>query len=168
MGNSDRARAVSTLVYSIGHSSRPAESFLGLLRHYDIACVVDVRRYPGSRRHPHFNRGTLETSLNDAHIEYVHLGESLGGYRDIDYQEYQESDAFAAGLVEIEKHAARTRCAFMCAEKVPWQCHRRFIAEALFERDFKVHHILDEETIWDPKELFLGGIIPKLSRGVSP
>ena len=60
MGNSDRARAVSALVYAIGHSSRSAESFLEMLRHYDITCLVDVRRYPGSRRHPHFNRGTLE------------------------------------------------------------------------------------------------------------
>ena len=159
---------MSTLVYSIGHSSRPAESFLELLRHYEIACLVDVRRYPESRRHPHFNRGTLETSVHDAHIEYVRLGESLDGYRDIDYQEYQESDVFAEGLVEREKHAVRNRCAFMCAQKIPWQCHRRFIAEALLKCDFKVHHILDEETLWDPQELLLGGIMPKLSRGVSP
>ncbi len=106
--------------------------------------------------------------MNHAHIEYVHLGESLGGYRDLDYREYKESDAFTAGLVELENHAARNRCAFMCAEKVPWQCHRRFIAEALLKQGFKVHHILDEETLWDPQELLLGGIMPKLSRGVSP
>ena len=76
------------------------------------------------------------------------MGETLGGYRDVDYGEYQESDAFAAGLAALEEQAARSRCAFMCAEKVPWQCHRRFIAEALVKRDWKVRHILDVDTLW--------------------
>ena len=162
MGYCDRARALKltsasgTLVYSIGHSSRSAESFLALLGYYGIECLVDVRRYPGSRRHPQFNQGTLETSLKQARIEYLHLGETLGGYRDVDYGEYQESDTFAAGVAALEKRGARSRCAFMCAEKVPWQCHRRFIAEALVKRDWTVRHILDEDTLWDPNELLLG------------
>ena len=134
-------------IYSLGHSSRSEQVFLRLLSSYGIGCLIDIRRFPGSRRHPHFSRGALETTLARASIHYVHLGDSLGGFRDVDYERYAESEAFRAGLGLLEGHAQETTSAFMCAEKNPWQCHRRFIAAALARRGFTVQHILDAETV---------------------
>jgi uncharacterized protein (DUF488 family) len=94
----------------------------------------------------------LEAALNERGIEYVHLGADLGGYRTGSYEEHMTSESFRRGLTELERIARRSSSVFMCAEKSPWQCHRRFIARELGKRGWQVLHILDRETIWDPEQ----------------
>ena len=116
---------------------------------------MDVRRFPGSRRHPQFNSEALERTLADAGIEYVHL-EALGGRRNpIDaspnggwqvgqfrgYADHMESDEFAAGLARLAELAATKRTAVMCAEAQWWRCHRRLLSDALLVRGHEVVHI---------------------------
>lgn len=130
------------ILYSIGHSSLSAEVFLSHLQRFEISLLIDVRRYPASRRHPQFNRRALESLLAGASIEYLHLGEELGGFREGAYEEYVRTESFRKGLSVLEERA-RGDSAFMCAEKNPWECHRRFIAEELSRRGFDVRHIVD-------------------------
>ena len=129
-------------MYSIGHSSLPADVFLSHLKRFRIELLVDVRRYPRSRRHPQFHRKTLEALLAGEGIDYLHLGEALGGFRETDYEEYARSEPFARGISVLLEQAHR-ELAFLCAEKNPWECHRRFIAEELARRGFDVRHIVD-------------------------
>jgi len=141
----------TALVYSVGHGVRPAAEFLELLRVHRIGQLVDVRRFPQSRRHPHFSRERLAGSLERAGIDYLHLGEDLGGFREGGYPDFLATPAFARGLLALEE-AVRVRVtAFMCSEKLPWRCHRRFIAESLVRRGFRVLHILERDRIWDPE-----------------
>jgi uncharacterized protein (DUF488 family) len=117
--------------------------------------VADVRRFPVSRRHPQFSREPLHRELGGSGIEYVHLGENLGGYRQVTYEEYVGTVAFLHGLQALERLAREGPTAFMCAEKLPWQCHRRFIAQELIRRGWQVIHILDQNTVWDPEQPLL-------------
>lgn len=105
-------------LFTIGHSTRPAEEFLELLREHDIKQVVDVRRIPGSNKHPQFNADSLTASLNDAGIGYEHA-EALAGRR------------------RVSKTLA-----IMCSEAVWWRCHRRIIADHLLAHGDTVRHIL--------------------------
>jgi uncharacterized protein (DUF488 family) len=139
-------------IYSIGHSSRTVEEFLGILTHHDIAKLVDLRRFPESRRHPHFSRKALSRELEKKGIAYTHLGQSLGGYTQTTYEEHMHTQDFERGLEQLQEYARRERTVMMCAEKLPWQCHRRFFAQKLMQNDWQVIHILDEETIWDPEQ----------------
>jgi uncharacterized protein (DUF488 family) len=129
-------------VYSIGHSSLPADVFLSHLKRFRIELLVDVRRFPRSRRHPQFHRKALEVLLAGEGIDYLHLGEALGGFRETDYEEYARSEPFARGISVLLEQAHR-ELAFLCAEKNPWECHRRFIAEELARRGIDVRHIVD-------------------------
>ena len=129
-------------VYSIGHSSLPADVFLSHLKRFRIELLVDVRRFPRSRRHPQFHRKALEALLAGEGIDYLHLGEALGGFRETDYEEYARSEPFARGISLLLEQTHR-ELAFLCAEKNPWECHRRFIAEELARRGIDVRHIVD-------------------------
>jgi uncharacterized protein (DUF488 family) len=136
------------VAYSVGHSSLPIDAFLGSLKRFGVVLVVDVRRYPGSRRHPQFNRRALEVALARESIGYLHLGEALGGYRDVPYEEHVETDRFREGLAILrERIAAGVALAFLCAEKNPWQCHRRFIARELEKSGVVVRHIVDGQIL---------------------
>jgi uncharacterized protein (DUF488 family) len=116
---------------------------------------VDVRRFPGSRRHPHFNAEALGPTLAEAGIEYLHLPE-LGGRRNpVDgspnagwqvgqfrgYADHMESEEFAAGLSRLRELAGAKRTAVMCAEAQWWRCHRRLLSDALLVRGYEVVHI---------------------------
>lgn len=140
------------IFYSIGHSSLSAEVFLDHLRRFGIALLVDVRRYPASRRHPQFHRARLEALLKGESIEYLHLGETLGGFREGPYESYVLTEPFRHGLAVLVERA-RADTAFLCAEKNPWECHRRFIGEELSRRGFDVRHIVDGQ-------LMLGTLAP--------
>jgi uncharacterized protein (DUF488 family) len=142
-------------VYSIGHSSRPIAEFLEILARYHIERLVDVRRFPGSRRHPHFSREGLSRELKAAGIGYTHLGEHLGGFTKTSYEDHMGSEPFARGMKELEALAQNSLTVVMCAEKVPWHCHRQFIARELVNRGWQVMHILDEQTVWDPEQPLL-------------
>ena len=144
-------------LYSIGHSTRSLEEFLQLLKTYGIERVADIRRFPGSRRYPHFSSEALASSLAEHDIAYIHLP-SLGGRRkplqDSEnsgmrseqfrgYADHMNTDEFRAGVATLLGSDRRT--AFMCAEAVPWRCHRNLLSDDLFRRGIEVIHIIDEK-----------------------
>ncbi|HEX2105914.1 MAG TPA: DUF488 domain-containing protein [Solirubrobacteraceae bacterium] len=141
--------------FTIGHSSHAIDAFVGLLRDGGVRAVADVRRFPGSRRHPQFAREALAAELRAAGIAYTHL-EALGGRRAVrpgspndgwqvsgfqGYADHMASAAFAAGLGALEALATELPTAVMCAEALWWQCHRRLVADALVARGWTVEHI---------------------------
>lgn len=131
-------------IYTLGHSNRNFDAFLALLEEHAIARLADVRRYPSSRRNPHFSRESLRRSLP---IEYVHF-EDLGGFRATDpgenalhaYAQYMTTAAFAEAVDRLLDSEKRT--AVMCAEAAPSDCHRNLLADALVRRGVEVIHIL--------------------------
>lgn len=146
----------SLRVYTVGHSTRPIDELLGLLREHTVASVVDVRRFPGSRRNPQFSQDALQGTLAGVGIGYIHKVE-LGGRRSLRavspntgwrnasfraYADHMDSPEFRAALAEVVEHASRNRSALMCAEVLPHRCHRRLIADALVARGAEVVHIL--------------------------
>ena len=150
---------MSATLYTIGHSTRELAEFLELLRVHGIECIVDVRRYPGSRRHPHFGSESLRLSLADAGIAYRHAPE-LGGRRSSPrsttspnrywrndafraYADYMMTEPFRAALAQTLAEAAGERTAVMCAEAVPWRCHRNLISDAAVAAGAVVRHIID-------------------------
>lgn len=139
-------------IYSIGHSARRLKEFVSLLKQHGIEALVDVRRFPASRKAPWFDRERLARSLQRAGVRYVWFGELLGGFRKGGYEVHTRSMEFKQGIEELTALAERTPTAFMCAEAVPWRCHRRFIAQALQKRGFKIAHIIDRKRVSTPKE----------------
>lgn len=142
-------------VLTVGHSTRSLEEFIALLRAHGVEQLVDVRTMPRSRRSPQFNRETLPAALAAIGIGYTHLP-SLGGLRHAHadspnmawrnasfrgYADYMASPEFAAGLDELLALASERQVAIMCAEAVPWRCHRSLIADALIARGFAVEDI---------------------------
>ena len=146
-------------VFTIGHSTHTWKDFLELLRAHRVKRVIDVRSIPRSRRNPQFNRETLATKLRAARIGYVHL-RKLGGLRHArrdspnmgwrnasfrGFADYMQTSEFDAGLQRLIKLARQKRSALMCAEAVPWRCHRSLIADALIVRGVRVEHIMSEK-----------------------
>lgn len=146
-------------IYTIGHSTHSAEEFLALLRRHDLEAVADVRRYPSSRRLPHFNAGSLAEFLPGSGISYEQLGDGLGGRRKPradtpnagwrvpgfrGYADHMTSEEFRAALARLESLGRERRTAFMCAEGPWWRCHRQLIADALVARGWTVHHVMPD------------------------
>jgi uncharacterized protein (DUF488 family) len=144
------------LVCTIGHSNRPLDVFLDLLRANAIDSVLDVRTVPRSRHNPQFNRETLPESLAAAGIAYLHLP-ALGGLRRArrdspnagwtnpsfrGYADYMQTEEFAESVEYVAQRARSERCVLMCAEAVPWRCHRSLIGDALLVRGVRVEDIL--------------------------
>jgi uncharacterized protein (DUF488 family) len=144
-------------ILTVGHSTRSLEEFLALLKAHQVEHLVDVRSFPRSRRYPHFNSDALAQSLPAAGIAYTHLG-ALGGMRKPKpnsintgwrvegfrgYADYMDSPEFEAGLEALLRIASTARTAIMCAEAVPWRCHRQLISDALVARGNEVRHIID-------------------------
>ena len=144
-------------IWTIGHSTRTLEEFLALLRSHDIQSVADVRRFPASRKFPHFNAEALQASLAAQGIDYQPLPQ-LGGRRTPradspnvawrnrsfrGYADYMETAAFADGLNALRAEAARKRTAVMCAEAPWWRCHRALISDYLKASGTEVLHITD-------------------------
>jgi uncharacterized protein (DUF488 family) len=137
-------------IYTLGTSTRTPEEFLSLLKAYGIEVVADVRSFPTSR-FEHFKQRNLAQLLEDAGIAYVYLGKELGGYRKTGYMNYIATSDFQVGLRKLGKLAAHRKTAFLCAERLPWRCHRRFIARELEGRGWQVTHIIDEKRVWNPQ-----------------
>jgi len=144
-------------IWTIGHSTRPLEDFLGLLAGSRIESIVDVRSFPGSRKYPQYGKDALAAMLT-AHAIGYHWLPALGGRRRTSpdspntawrnasfrgYADYMASAEFAQGLVQLLERARKSRTAMMCAEAVWWRCHRSMIADALCVRGIEVEHILD-------------------------
>jgi len=153
-------------VFTIGHSTRTLEQFLGLLQREGASHLVDVRAFPASERYPHFSRPNLERSIIDSGGRYTHLP-SLGGrrrgrrdshntqWRNASfraYADYMETREFREALDDLLALARLEPIAIMCAEAVPWRCHRSLIADALTVRDFVAEEIVSE-TRTEPHRL---------------
>ncbi len=143
-------------VFSLGHSTRTWDEFLALLQEHAIARLVDVRHFPKSARVPWTNRDVLATHLETSGIVYEHAGD-LGGFRRPrpgsvntgwrnagfrGYADHMETPAFAAALDRLVAEARMKRTAILCAEAVPWRCHRGLLSDALVVRGVRVVHIL--------------------------
>ena len=150
--NGDRREAAGKVVYTLGTSTRTMEEFLGLLALRGIARICDVRSFPTSRRYPHFSREAFATSLKEAGYDYRWVGESLGGYRKGGYEAHMRSREFEEGMEELERLAGEVPTAVVCAELLPWRCHRRHIAAALQQRGWRVVHVIDAEREWVPRD----------------
>ena len=145
--------------HTIGHSTRPLEEFVALLREAEVTLVADVRTVPRSRTNPQYNRETLPQSLAACGIGYEHIA-TLGGLRGKtrevapelngfwqndsfhNYADYALSDDFRRGLARLRELGGAQRCAIMCAEAVWWRCHRRIIADHLLAAGETVLHIM--------------------------
>jgi uncharacterized protein (DUF488 family) len=148
-GANPEAGWTSATIYTIGHSTRSQAELIDLLRHYGVVTLVDVRTMPRSRHNPQFNREELAPALARVSIAYTHLPR-LGGLRHglgIDspntgwrhasfraYADYMQTADFRRGLDELQELTAAGPVALMCAEAVPWRCHRSLIADALLVR----------------------------------
>lgn len=148
-------------IHTIGHSTRSLDELVALLRSNGVDCLVDVRAFPGSRRHPQFNKENLESALPAAGIAYAHL-RGLGGRRKASeavepspntawrnesfrrYADYALGEEFETALKTLEELASEKSCALMCSEAVWWRCHRRIISDWLLARGWKVLHIMSE------------------------
>jgi uncharacterized protein (DUF488 family) len=143
-------------VYTVGHSTLPIEDFVALLRVYGIETLVDIRTVPRSRRNPQFNADALPKALKAHGVEYVGMP-GLGGLRKTSkdspnkgwrndsfrgYADYMQSPAFTAALDELIGLSRHKRAAIMCAEAVPWRCHRSLVADALEVRGIPAVEIM--------------------------
>ncbi|MDI6850720.1 MAG: DUF488 domain-containing protein [bacterium] len=126
--------------FTIGHSNRTMEEFIKILKETGVEIVVDVRRFPKSK-FEHFNRENLEISLKEVGIEYYYLGDKLGGFRKGGYENYTKTKDFEEGIGILTEIARKKLTAIMCAEKLFFRCHRRFIARKLEEMGFEVIHL---------------------------
>ncbi len=147
-------------IYTIGHSTRTIEQFIELLQAFEIALLADVRTIPKSRHNPQFNQDELKASLEHVGIEYLHFPELGGlrrarkdsintGWRNLafrGYADYMETPEFSSALKEFETIAKMQKTAIMCAEAVPWRCHRSLLADALTVQKWKVFHIQSKKT----------------------
>ena len=153
-------------IYTIGHSTRTIEQFIELLKAHDIEELVDVRTIPKSRHNPQFGAEELAASLQRAGIAYKHLAKLGGlrhaskdsvnlGWQNISFRgfaDYMATSEFQAGLDELKALAEKKTVAIMCAEAVPWRCHRSLIADALAVQGWQVLHIQSRKTA-SPHEL---------------
>jgi len=144
------------IVLTIGHSTRTLEEFIRLLQAHGVTRVADVRTVPRSRHNPQFNRDTLPAPLKAASIGYMHLpglgglrhaarGSPNTGWRNASFRgfaDYMQTPEFGRALEELIQLAQRDRIAAMCAEALPWRCHRSLIADALCVRGIRAEHIL--------------------------
>ena len=150
----------SPLIFTIGHSTRTLEDLVGLLQAYGLRFVVDVRSIPRSRRNPQFNQENLSVYLKESGIGYVWLKELGGlrypksdsqnkGWRNESFRafaDYMQTPEFEVGINELIKLAQDGPVAIMCAEALPWRCHRSLIADALLVRGIMVEHIMTLKT----------------------
>ena len=174
------------VIFTIGHSTRTLDEFLGLLRIHAIGEIVDVRRYPASRRYPHFSGERLAAALEAQGVGYRHEPD-LGGRRQPrrdsrhtawraaafrGYADHMESREFQAALERLIHGSADHRLSIMCAEAVPWRCHRQLIADALVARGISVRHVLGpgapaEHTLSPHARVGTGGL-PEYPRTAEP
>ena len=153
-------------IYTIGHSTRSIEQFIELVKAHGIEELVDVRTIPRSRHNPQFSTKELAASLQQAKIAYKHLAK-LGGLRRTSqdsinlgwqntsfrgFADYMATSEFQTGLYELKALAKKKTVAIMCAEAVPWRCHRSLIADALAVQGWQVLHIQSRKTA-SPHEL---------------
>ena len=150
------AKEPSLAIFTIGHSTRTIDEFIDLIKTFDVILIVDVRTVPRSRHNPQFNKETLPNTLKSYSIKYIHMPE-IGGLRrpkrdSINlawknssfrgYADYMQTKEFIDNLLKIVALSRENCIALMCAEALPWRCHRSLISDALVVRHVKVQHII--------------------------
>ncbi len=145
-------------IFTIGHSTRSVDEFMQLLVEAGVNCLIDVRAYPVSRRHPQFSRERLEKVLAEERMQYAWEGKDLGGFRQPlagsrnvalkatafrGYADHMVSSDFLAAARRVTASAGGHVCVLMCAEKDPARCHRKFIADYLLSNGMAVMHLID-------------------------
>jgi uncharacterized protein (DUF488 family) len=160
------------IVLTIGHSTRTWGDFLKLLRAHGVRRVIDVRSIPRSKHNPQFDQETLRKKLRGARIGYVHL-RKLGGLRHArrdsanmgwrntsfrGFADYMQTSEFDAGLKRLIKLSHQKRSALMCAEAVPWRCHRSLIADALTVRGIRVEDIMSKTRSQTHSRILFGRV----------
>lgn len=173
----------SIKLFTIGHSTRPLDEFISVLREFKISVLIDIRRFPGSRRFPHFNRQELEKTLPAGGIEYIWL-EDLGGRRSgtaIEkspnaglknpgfryYADYMQTEQFRNAVERLLSVASVKPAAIMCAEKLFWKCHRRLLSDYLVAQGACVEHII-ESGRQQLHKLSAGAVITENSHVIYP
>ncbi len=147
------------IIWTIGHSTRPFEDFISLLTAFQINHVINIRRYPGSKRFPHYNKEILTSSLEKKGFKYTHL-EALGGRRNPmpdsvntawrvkgfrGYADYMQTSSFKNSILQLEKIALAELSVFMCTEAVWWSCHRSLVSDYLKVNGWTVMHIMGKD-----------------------
>lgn len=165
-------------IWSVGHGTRTIDELLEILREAGIVTLVDVRSFPGSRRHPQFGASALRESATEAGIAYMHL-RGLGGRREPRpgsphtalrvaafraYADHMATAEFQEDLVRLEAVAAVTRTAYLCAETLWWRCHRRMLSDLLTVRGWEVVHLLgpgksEPHRLWDVARVADGRLV---------
>lgn len=148
-------------IYTIGHSTRAIEEFISILQTYEIVQLIDIRTIPKSRHNPQYMQETLSKSLEAVKINYVYMP-NLGGLRPTSkdsvnmgwrnasfrgYADYMQTKQFDEAVTELIQLAATKRSAIMCAEAVPWRCHRSLVGDALLQREFTVTDIISSTSV---------------------
>jgi len=143
-------------IYTIGHSTHSMDDLVKMLQSFDIRLLADIRRFPGSRKYPWFNKENLNAELGRNGIKYIHL-EDLGGRRKVHegsantrwhnvsfrgYADYMETEAFEKAVEKLETLALEQPTAYMCSEAVWWRCHRSMVSDYLKAKGWKVWHIM--------------------------
>jgi uncharacterized protein (DUF488 family) len=160
-------------VLTIGHSNHPLDRFLALLARYEVEALVDIRRFPGSRKHPHFHRDNLAIAMPKSGVKY-HWLEALGGRRHKqrddspnvglenrsfrNYADYMLTEEFREGVEKLLEVARQRRTAIMCAEGLFWQCHRRLVSDFLVAHGVTVQHIMPDCAL-RPHNMTSGAVI---------
>lgn len=144
------------IIYTIGHSTHSMEEFIGMLKSFQIRVLADIRRFPGSRMYPRFNKENLNAVLKRNGIEYIHF-EDLGGRRKVHedsannrwhnasfrgYADYMETEAFEKAIEKLVALALDQPTAYMCSEAVWWRCHRSMVSDYLKAKGWRVWHIM--------------------------
>jgi len=135
------------VIYTMGYGGREFDEFVELLRFYGVEVVVDVRRFPTSKREE-YKRENFERLLAERGFKYVYLGDLLGGYRSGGYESYMETSEYKRGIERVIELAEKYRVAIVCCERFPWRCHRRFIGDTLKKMGLNVIHVIDKDRIW--------------------
>jgi len=151
---------MNTTIYTIGHSTHTLDEFVNILHAFEIGLVVDVRSIPGSRHNPQFNQEELERDLKLHGIAYIHI-KNLGGLRHTTrasvntawknssfrgFADHMQTEEFQTGVEQLMELATKKRTVIMCAEAVPWRCHRSLIGDALVVRGIQVEDIMSEKA----------------------
>ena len=152
---------MSLTIFTVGHSTRAIGEFISLLVENRIQLLVDIRTIPRSRHNPQFGMESLENSLRAANVNYSHMP-SLGGLRHArkdspncgwhnesfrGFADYMQTDEFGIALENLMSSAAELRLSIMCAEALPWRCHRSLVSDALFARGVEVLHIIGKGSV---------------------
>lgn len=136
-------------IYTLGTGTRTIDEFLEIIKSKAVEVIIDVRRFPTSK-FEHFKKENLAQTCLGNHVAYVYLGNELGGYRKGGYEAFTKTEEFQAGIEKVKLMVEKKVICIVCAETLPWRCHRRFIGKNLSKQGYKVIHIIDKKHNWKP------------------